>query len=195
MLPRHVWDKERKSNKWIVAALKQCCDRKHFEVTQFLLNGVKEGGNTAVIMSSAFLKDIIGIGDIVNALTSRVNAEEVGLAQSVMASYLSKKAGWPDAAKVFLEYVHDENLRRKYLHAYNAFPFDAAPSRENNRWLGYILMGICQIDLNVTIVGLKSATHRSCHTRVQANLRQIRRQTHRGHYRNVPSTYSRNIPS
>ena len=159
MLPRHVWDKERKSNKWIVAALKQCCDREHFEVTQYLLSGVMKRGNTAVIMSSAFLPDIIDIGGIVNALTSKVNAEEVALAQSVVSSYLSKKAGWPDAGKVFLELVHDENLRRKYLHAYNAFPFDAAPSRENNRWLGYILMGICQIDLNVTIVGLKSATH------------------------------------
>lgn len=157
MLPRHVWDKERKSNKWSVAVLKQCCDREHFEETQFLLSGVKR--NAAMIMSTFFLPDIIDIGDIVNALTSRVRAEEVGLAQSVMASYLSKKAGWPDSAKVFLELVHDDDLRRKYLHAYNAFPFDAAPSRENNRWLAYILMGICQMDLNVTIVGLKSATH------------------------------------
>lgn len=158
MLPRHVWDKERKSNIWSVAVLKQCCDRENFEETQFLLSEMK-GNNAAMVMSAFFLPAIIAIGDIVNALTSRVDAEEVGLAQSVMASYLSKKAGWPDAWKVFLELVHDDDMRRKYLHAFNTFPFDACPSRENNRWLGYILMGICQMDLNVTIVGLKSATH------------------------------------
>ena len=169
MMPRYVWDKERTTNSWGVVELKQCCEgaaREDFEDTQFLLSGIRPHGNQmAIIMRGSFDKEIIAIGDIVNALTSRMSAEEevglspMGFIQSVMASYLSYMATCEDCLKVVLHDDDRKDLQQKYLHAFEAFPFDEIPSRENKRWLAYILMGLCHMDLNVTIVGLKSATH------------------------------------
>ena len=171
MMPRYVWDKERTTNSWGVVELKQCCEgagpaREDFEDTQFLLSGLRPHGNQmAIIMRGSFDKEIIAIGDIVNALTSRMSAEEevglspMGFIQSVMASYLSYMATCEDCLKVVLHDDERKDLQQKYLHAFNTFPFDAIPSRENKRWLAYIMTGLCHIDLNVTIVGLKSATH------------------------------------
>ena len=169
MMPRYVWDKERTTNSWGVVELKQCCEgaaREDFEDTQFLLSGIRPHGNQmAIIMRGSFDEGIIAIGDIVNALTSRMSAEEevglspMGFIQSVMASYLSYMATCEDCLKVVLHDDDRKHLQQKYLHAFEAFPFDEIPSRENKRWLAYILMGLCHMDLNVTIVGLKSATH------------------------------------
>jgi hypothetical protein len=171
MMPRYVWDKERTTNSWGVVELKQCCEgagpaREDFEDTQFLLSGLRPHGNQmAIIMRGSFDEGIIAIGDIVNALTSRMSAEEevglspMGFIQSVMASYLSYMATCEDCLKVVLHDDERKDLQQKYLHAFNTFPFDAIPSRENKRWLAYIMTGLCHIDLNVTIVGLKSATH------------------------------------
>lgn len=154
MMPRYVWDKERTTNSWGVVELKQCCEgagpaREDFEDTQFLLSGLRPHGNQmAIIMRGSFDEGIIAIGDIVNALTSRMSAEEevglspMGFIQSVMASYLSYMATCEDCLKVVLHDDERKDLQQKYLHAFNTFPFDAIPSRENKRWLAYIMTGL-----------------------------------------------------